>query len=165
MYCHLKTKIFKHFSHISFTALYSKAKGQYLRVALPMHALFLNEPLPESIPQQIPEAAIKAAVSLVNLCISQTSIIAGRDIADGKVVPRSSAATTPQLPQPQTVDEVLQQYVLMQPGNIISATRLTNSTKFRNNGGKPKVVMIFTTLANKELATIQYRKSNVRHYF
>ena len=145
-----------------FAALYSKAKGQYLRVALPMHALFQSNPLPETLPTQIPETVIKAAVSLVNLCIQHTSIIAGRDVKNGQIgnSPELQKSTVP-LTHLQTEDEKLQQFVLMQPGAIISATRMTNISKFRHSGGKQRVIMVFTAIVDKNLATIQHKKNNV----
>ena len=144
------------------TALYSKAKGQYLRLALPMHALFLNHPLPEELPKQIPESAIKAAVTLVNLCIQQTAIIAGREVTNGQIG-RSTQQQIPPIHLRQTLseDDKLQQFVLTQPGSIISATRMTNVSKFRNSGGKQKVLMVFTAIAQKNLATLQHKKNNV----
>ncbi|KAJ7365234.1 hypothetical protein OS493_005329 [Desmophyllum pertusum] len=46
----------------------SKAKGQYLCMSLPFHALFLSRPLPDALPSLIPEDAQQAAISMVNLC-------------------------------------------------------------------------------------------------
>ena len=144
------------------SALYSKAKGQYLRVALPMHALFLGNPLPEELPKQIPESVIKAAVSLVNLCIQHTAIIAGREVTNGQIGKSTEQQISP-IPPCHTLsdDDKLQQFVLTQPGSIISATRMTNVSKFRSSGGKQKVLMVFTAIVQKNLATVQHKKNNV----
>ena len=127
-----------------------------------MHALFLNHPLPEELPKQIPESVIKAAVSLVNLCIQHTAIIAGREVTYGQIG-KSTEQQISQIPLCHTLsdDDKLQQFVLTQPGSIISATRMTNVSKLRNNGGKQKVLMVFTSIVQKNLATVQHKKNNV----
>ena len=55
----------------------SKSKGQILRIAAVMHALFHWE-TPASIPELISEVAIKAAVSFVEFCIQHACYLAGR---------------------------------------------------------------------------------------
>lgn len=127
-----------------------------------MHALFQSNPLPETLPKQIPEPVIKAAVSLVNLCIQHTAIIAGRDFKNGQIGKSAELQkTTVPLTQLQNEDEKLQQFVLTQPGAIISATRMTNISRFRHSGGKQKVIMVFTAIVDKNLATVQHKKNNV----
>ena len=148
--------------YIFISALYSKAKGQYLHVALPVHALFQSHPLPEMLPKQIPETAIKAAVSLVNLCIQHTAIIAGREVTNCQIGKSPEQNNSP-MPLCHTLsdDDKLQQFVLTQPGSIISATRMTIVSRFRNSGGKQKVLMVFTAIVQKNLATVHHKISNV----
>ena len=56
----------------------------------------------------------------------------------------------------------LQQLVITQPGPIISASRLTNISKFSGaSGGRQKVLLIQTALRNKHLGTICHRRGNV----
>lgn len=126
-----------------------------------MHALFLGHPLPEELPKQIPESVIKAAVSLVNLCIQHTAIIAGREVTNGQIGKSTEQQISP-IPPCHTLsdDDKLQQFVLTQPGSIISATRMTNVSKFRSSGGKQKVLMVFTAIVQKNLATVQHKKNN-----
>lgn len=105
----LNTPLLNHYwynSDFFISALYSNARGQCLRVALPMHALFQSNPLPETLPKQIPEPVIKAAVSLVNLCIQHTAIIAGRNVTNGQIgkSPELQKTTVP-LTQLQSEDE------------------------------------------------------------
>lgn len=127
-----------------------------------MHALFQSNPLPETLPKQIPEPVIKAAVSLVNLCIQHTAIIAGRDFKNGQIGKSAELQkTTVPLTQLQNEDEKLQQFVLTQPGAIISATRMTNISRFWHSGGKQKVIMVFTAIVDKNLAKLQHKKNNV----
>ena len=68
-------------------ALYSKAKGQYLRLAMPLHALFQVTPLPEHIPPVIPEDVQKASIALIGLCIEHTALLARREMKDGAITP------------------------------------------------------------------------------
>ena len=72
------------------TALTSKAKGQYLYVALTMHALFQSALLQDNLPKKIPEKAIRAAVCLVRLCNFHTAIIAGREITNGSIISKNT---------------------------------------------------------------------------
>ena len=127
-----------------------------------MHALCQPLPLPETIPQKIPENIIHAAVHLVQQCIIHTALIAGREVQNGKILqeqllPGPAAV----IAQPTDEERKLQQLVITQAGPIISATRLTNISKVRSNGGKQKVLLILTALANKHLATISHRRGNV----
>ncbi|KAJ7365227.1 hypothetical protein OS493_005322 [Desmophyllum pertusum] len=62
------------------SAMSSKAKGQYLCMSLPCHALFLSRPLPDALPSLIPEDAQQAAISMVNLCIQHTQLLAAKNI-------------------------------------------------------------------------------------
>ena len=125
-----------------------------------MHALFQTAPLDE-LPKRIPEDAIKAAVSLVQLCNLNPAIIAGREIADGQILPQTQLVSPQPMVQPLDEDRKLQQLVVTQPGPIISASRLTHLNKFRSNGGKQRVLLTFTAIANKNLATVCHRKGNV----
>jgi len=68
------------FPFIVCLALYSKANGQYLRLAIPLHALFLHQPLPDNIPQVIPEKVQQAAINMVKLCIQHTGLLAGCNV-------------------------------------------------------------------------------------
>ena len=144
-----------------FTALTSKAKGQYLRVSLPMHALFQSAPLEENLPKTIPEKVIKASVSLVRLCNFHTAIIAGREIANGNVVSQMQQGQETSTVQPLDDDKKLQQLVLTQPGAIVSASRLLHISKFRSSGGKQRVLLTLSSLANKHMGTVAHRRGNV----
>ena len=55
----------------------SKSRGQILRVAAVMHALFHLE-TPLAIPNIISEDAIKAAVNFVELCNQHADFLSGR---------------------------------------------------------------------------------------
>ncbi|KAL9977250.1 hypothetical protein ACROYT_G014632 [Oculina patagonica] len=90
--------------YIFLSALYAKAKGQYLRVSLPVHALFQTRPLPEAMPKKIPEEALTAAVNLVQLCNFHAAIIAGRDVADGRI--NQQTTPEPELTHPQKAPAV-----------------------------------------------------------
>ena len=147
------------------TALISKAKGQYLRVALTMHALFQSAPLQDDLPRQIPEKAIRAAVCLVRLCNFHTAIIAGREISNGSITSPIQVLPMPSMVQPLDDERKLQQLVLSQPGPIVSASRMTNVSKFRSNGGKQRVLLTFNSIANKQLASLSHKKGNVSSQF
>ena len=95
-------------------ALFSKAKGQYLRLALPLHALFQPSPLPDTLPNIIPEPVQKASISLVGLCIEHTALLAGREVKDGKLTPREPCI--PQETELECSDKVLQQIIINYPG-------------------------------------------------
>lgn len=60
-----------------FTGMLSKSKGQILRVAATMHALFHWE-TPGAIPETISDEALKAAVCFVELCVQHAAFLAGR---------------------------------------------------------------------------------------
>lgn len=68
--------------------MYSKAKGQYLRMSLPLHALFLQRSLPESLPSKIPECVLQGSIALTKLCIQHTTLIARRN-TDGQKMENS----------------------------------------------------------------------------
>ena len=55
----------------------SKSKGQTLRLAATMHALF-HWKTPDTIPAKISDEALKAAVSFVDLCNQHAAFLAGR---------------------------------------------------------------------------------------
>ena len=141
-----------------FLALYSKAKGQYLRLALPLHALSQPRPLPVLIPTEISEAVQKASIHMVSLCIEHTALLAGRDVKEGIIQTPQETSTTA---TPQSSNEKLEQLILTFPGNHISATKMNNLSKFRRDGGKQKVLMIFNSLESKRLGTISHGKNNV----
>ena len=143
---------------VFFLALYSKAKGQYLRLALPLHALSQPRPLPELIPSEISEVVQKASIYMVSLCIEHTALLAGRKVKEGNV---QSALATVSTPTPQSSNERLEQIVLTYPGQHISSTKLNNLSKFRRDGGKQKVLMILNSLENKHLGSISQGKNNV----
>ena len=63
--------------------------------------------------------------------------------------------------KPQSSSEKLEQLVLTYPGSHISATKMNNLSKFRRDGGKQKVLMIFNSLENKRLGSISHGKNNV----
>ncbi|XP_044166755.1 uncharacterized protein LOC122946920 [Acropora millepora] len=141
-------------------ALFSKAKGQYLRLALPLHALLQVRPLPEVVPNTIPEPVQKASIHMIDLCIEHTALLAGRDIKEGKflqpVMPSSSSL--------QSGDSVLQQIVLSYPGKYVSASKLNHLSKFRRDGGKQKVLMIFSALEHKQLGKIHQARNKVTFF-
>ena len=73
-------KCIRHTLFIS--GMLSKSKGQILRVAAVMHALFHWE-TPVSIPSDISNVAIEAAIKFVEYCNQQTCYLCGRgDIGD-----------------------------------------------------------------------------------
>lgn len=146
-------------------ALYSKAKGQYLRLALPLHALFTQQPLPDDIPRVIPEKVQMAAINMVKLCIQHTGLLAGRNVhSDQGIVEESMLTIGLEVTPPQTDDEKLQQQVIMFPGQVISGSRMTLLNKFRLGGGKAKVMMIFNTLKQKGLGSVTHGKNRVSIY-
>ena len=55
----------------------SKSKGQTLRMAAAMHALFHWE-TPANIPNTISSSALKAAQSFVEVCVQHACFLAGR---------------------------------------------------------------------------------------
>lgn len=148
-------------------ALFSKAKGQYLRLALPLHALFQPSPLPDILATVIPEMVQKASISLVGLCIEHTALLSGREVKDGKLTPREPCVS--QETELECSDKALQQIIINYPGKYVSASKVNHLSKFRRLGGKSKVVMIFTTLEHKNLGEICHTKNKVsvstlKHY-
>ena len=95
---------------------------------------------------------------MVSLCIEHTALLAGREIKEGNI---QSAMATLSTPTPQSSNEILEQLVLTYPGKHISATKLNNLSKFRRDGGKQKVLMIFSSLQHKHLGSISQGKNNV----
>ena len=59
------------------SGLLSKAKGQLLRVATCLHALF-NQETPDKIEDKISIDALSAAVDFVDECCDHASLITGR---------------------------------------------------------------------------------------
>lgn len=112
--------------------------------------------------QKNQEKAIRAAVCLVRLCNFHTAIIAGREITIGSITSPIQAIPMPSMVQPLDDECKLQQLVLSQPAQIVSASHLTNVSKFRSNGGKQRV---FLTIANKQLASLSHKKGNVSSQF
>ena len=146
-------------------ALYSKAKGQYLRLALPLHALFLQQPLPDNIPRVIPEKVQQAAINMAKLCIQHTALLAGCNVhTDQGIVEESMLTIDLEVTPPQTDDEKLQQQVIMFPGQVISGSKMTLLNKFRLGGGKTKVLMTFNTLKQKGLGSVTHGKNRVSIY-
>lgn len=143
-------------------ALFSKAKGQYLRLALPLHALFQPSPLPDIMPNIIPEPVQKASISLVGLCIEHTALLAGREVKDGKLTPREPCIS--QETELECTDKVLQQIIINYPGKYVSASKVNHLSKFRRLGGKSKVLMIFTTLEHKNLGEIYHAKNKATFF-
>ncbi|KAK2553583.1 hypothetical protein P5673_025075 [Acropora cervicornis] len=90
------------------TSLFSKTKGQYLHLPLPLHALLQVRPLPEVVAKTIPETVHKASIHMTDLCIEQTALLAGRDIKKGKFL----QLVMPSSPSLQSSDTILQQIVL-----------------------------------------------------
>ena len=66
-------------SFVYLIGMLSKSRGQILRVAAVMHALFYMD-TPLAIPDHICEAAIKAAKNFVELCNQHAAFLAGRGI-------------------------------------------------------------------------------------
>ena len=109
------------------------------------------------MPNTIPEPVQKASIHMIDLCIEHTALLAGRDIKEGKflqpVMPSSSSL--------QSGDSVLQQIVLSYPGKYVSASKLNHLSKFRRDGGKQKVLMIFSALEHKQLGKIHQARNKV----
>ena len=139
------------------TALFSKAKGQYLRLALPLHALLQVRPLPEVVANTIPEPVQKASIHMIDLCIEHTALLAGRDVKEGKFL----QPVMPSSPSLQSSDSILQQIVLSYPGKYVSASKLNHLSKFRRDGGKQKVLMVFSALEHKQLGKIHQARNKV----
>lgn len=59
----------------------SKSKGQILRVAAVLHALFHLEQ-PDEIPTVISVAALKAADNFISVCLQHAAYIAGRGVVE-----------------------------------------------------------------------------------
>ena len=66
------------------TGMLSKSRGQILRVAATMHALFHWE-TPGEIPSTISDEALKAAQSFVELCTQHAAFLAGRGSIDEEI--------------------------------------------------------------------------------
>ena len=60
-----------------YVGMLSKSKGQILRTAAVMHALFHME-TPTSISAEISEAAVKAADCFVDYCLQHAAFLGGR---------------------------------------------------------------------------------------
>ena len=58
-------------------AMYSKSKGQLLRVAAVMHVLF-NTDKPSLIPPEISEDVVKTADGFVDLCLQHAAYLGGK---------------------------------------------------------------------------------------
>lgn len=140
-------------------ALYSKAKGQYLRLALPLHALFLQRPLPDALPRQIPEPVLEASIAFAKLCIQHTALVAGTNV-NGE---REAVGENVDITQLDNNDNnKLQQVVLSSPGHVVSGSKMILVNKFRQRGGKQTVLNVFNSLVQKKLGTLlQGRKGTV----
>ncbi|XP_044177155.1 uncharacterized protein LOC114970457 isoform X2 [Acropora millepora] len=143
----------------SIVALYSKAKGQYLRLALPLHALFLQRPLPDALPRQIPEPVLEASIAFAKLCIQHTALVAGTSV-NGE---REAVGENVDITQLDNNDNnKLQQVVLSSPGHVVSGSKMILVNKFRQRGGKQTVLNVFNSLVQKKLGTLlQGRKGTV----
>ena len=114
---------------LSLLALYSKSKGQYLHLALPLHALFLHQPLPDNIPQIIPENVQLDAINVVNLCIQHTGALAGQNVhSDQGIVEESVLTMTLEVMPPKTDDDKLQLQVMTFPGQVSHVEMQTMQT-------------------------------------
>ena len=110
-------------------ALYSKSKGQYLHLALPLHALFLHQPLPDNIPQFIPENVQLDAINVVKLCIQHTGALAGQNVhSDQGIVEESVLTMALEVMPPKTDDEKLQLQVMTFPGQVSHVEMQTMQT-------------------------------------
>ena len=89
----------------------------------------------KKLPMNIPDGAIKVAVKLFQVCNFHAALISGREVTNGKIANHGTTTGVPPFMQPQNDDDRLQQFVLMHPGPIKSATHMTNVSKFRNGGG------------------------------
>ena len=59
--------------------MFSKSRGQVLRLATVLHMLFSIDKSEESLSVEVSEAALKAAVDLIKLACQQTAYMAGRE--------------------------------------------------------------------------------------
>ena len=107
---------------------------------------------------RVTEEVQKASISMISLCIEHTALLAGREVKEGSVKPHSPSTTQP---QQQSGDEKLQNLVLTYPGKYISGTKMNNLSKFRRDGGKQKVKIIFTALEHKQLGRVYHGRNNV----
>lgn len=139
------------------TALFSKTKGQYLLLPLPLHALLQVRPLPEVVAKTIPETVQKASIHMIDLCIEHTVLLAGRDIKKGKFL----QLVMPSSPSLQSSDTILQQIVLSYPGKYMSASKLNHHSKFCRDRGKQKVLMVFSALEHNHLGKIHQAKNKL----
>ena len=113
----------------AFLALYSKSKGQYLHLALPLHALFLHQPLPDNIPQIIPENVQLDAINVVKLCIQHTGPLAGQNVhSDQGIVEESVLTMALKVMPPKTDDDKLQLQVMTFPGQVSHVEMQTTQT-------------------------------------
>ena len=103
----------------------------------------------------------KALVSLVGPCNFHTAIIAGREIANENVVSQIQQGQDTSMVQPLDDDKKLQQLLLTRPRVIVSASWLLHVSKFRSSGGKQRVFLTFSSLANKHMGTVTHRRGNV----
>ena len=140
------------------SALYSKAKGQYLRLALPLHALFLQRPFPDALPRQIPEPVLEASIAFAKLCIQHTALLAGTNV-NGEREAVGENADIIQLANDN--NNKLQQVVLSSPGHVVSGSKMTLVNKFRHGGGKQTVLNVFNALVQKNLGTLIQGKKGV----
>ena len=140
------------------SALYSKAKVQYLRLALPLHALFLQRPLPDALPRQIPEPVLEASIAFAKLCIQHTALVAGTNV-NGE---REAVGENVDITQLDNNDNnKLQQVVLSSPGHVISGSKMILVNKFRQRGGKQTVLNVFNSLVQKKLGTLLQGRKGV----
>ena len=91
--------------------------------------------------------------------MEHTALLAGREVKNGSIQSPTTTVTS-MLTQQQNSDDKLQQLAVVHPGKYVSASRLTNLSKFRRDGGKRKVLIIFNALENKNLGTVSHRKNN-----
>ena len=57
--------------------MFSKSKGQILRLAAPIHVLFLWE-TPHSVSTDISSVAVKAAINFVDTCLQHVVYLIGK---------------------------------------------------------------------------------------
>ena len=113
----------------AFLALHSKSKGQYLHLALPLHALFLHQPLPDNIPQIFPENVQLDAINVVKLCIQHTGPLAGQNVhSDQEIVEESVLTMALEVMPPKTDDQKLQLQVMTFPGQVSHVEMQTMQT-------------------------------------
>ena len=130
---------------------------------MPLHALFQVTPLPEHIPPVIPQDVQKASIALIGLCIEHTALLAGREIKDGAITPPMHNPSQQPTSQPEG-DNKLQQLVLTYPGKYVNSSKIVNLSRFRRDGGKQKVLMVFAALENKNLGQTHPTKHKVSPY-